>query len=64
MLSEATLMEFAIVIMLAEIPDVGRHVSRFCAYASGEKNETPAAKTRTRRKARARSLENSANVLD
>ena len=31
-----------------------RHVFRFCAYASGEKNETPAAKTRTRRKARAK----------
>ena len=64
MLSEATLMEFAIVIMLAGIPDVGRHVSRFCAYASDEEDETPAAKIRRSRKALARTREITAHLPD
>ena len=64
MLSEATLMEFAIVIMLAGIPDVGRHVSRFCAYASDEEDETPAAKIRRSRKSLARTREITAHLPD
>ena len=44
--------------------DVALNVFLFCADAPGGKDEAPAAKIRTKSKARAGNPKNSANVLD